>query len=63
MNKPFSNQELLKELEKRILDFTEDEISRLLELILMSTPDHYKEKLLQLDPQQVNNFIKNQSNK
>jgi hypothetical protein len=57
-NKYFTNQELLKELEKRLPDFTEDEMRSLLELVLMNVPNHYKEKLLNLDPQQANDFMK-----
>ena len=57
-NKYLTNQQFLSDLEKRLSDFTEDEIRSLLELTLMNTPNHYQEKLLQLDPQQVNNFIK-----
>ena len=52
------NQEILKELEKRLPDFTHDEITTLLELTLMNIPNHYKEKLLNLDPQKANEFMK-----
>ena len=54
----YNNQQLLKELEQRLPEFTKDEISRLLELTLMNIPNHFKEKLLQLDPQQANDFMK-----
>ena len=53
-----TNQELLKELEKRLPEFTEDEMRSLLELALMNMPKSYKEKLLQLDPQQANDYMK-----
>jgi predicted transcriptional regulator len=53
-----TNQQLLKELERKIPEFTDDEMRRLLELTLMSIPNHLKEKLLQLDPQQANDFMK-----
>jgi predicted transcriptional regulator len=57
-NKYLTKQQLLKELEKRLSDFTDDEIGRLLELTLMNIPNHFKEKLLQLDPQRANDFMK-----
>ena len=53
-----TKQELLKELEKNLPEFTEDETRSLLELTMMNIPNHYKEKLLQLSPQQTNDFIK-----
>ena len=53
-----NNQELLKELERKLPEFTEEEIRRLLELALMNTPSRYKEKLLSLDPQQMHDGIK-----
>ena len=53
-----TNQELLEELEKKLPSFTEKEMTRLYELALMNTPNYYKEKLLQLDPQQANDFMK-----
>jgi len=53
-----TNQELLTELEQRLPEFTHNEITTLLELTLMNIPNHYKEKLFQLDPQQANEFMK-----
>jgi hypothetical protein len=44
MNKPFSNQELLKELERRLPDFTLNELASLSELIMTSMPSYYKKK-------------------
>jgi hypothetical protein len=57
-NKYLTNQQLLKELEKRLSDFTHNEMKILLELTLMNLPNQFKEKLLQLDPQQANDWMK-----
>lgn len=46
MNKPFSNQELLKELDKRLPDFTLNELASLSELVMTSMPSYYKKKAL-----------------
>ena len=43
---------------KKLGSLTDEEIRKLLELTLMNLPNHFKEKLLQLDPQQVNDFMK-----
>lgn len=53
-----TNQQFLKELEKKLPDFTHNEMTILLELTLMNIPNQFKEKLLQLDPQQANDFMK-----
>src|SRR3954468_8565806 len=53
-----TNQELLSELEKKLPFFNQDEIMRVLELTMMNVPNHYKEKLFQLDPQQANDWMK-----
>ena len=56
-NSNLSNQELLKELEKRSSNFNQEEIFRLLELTMFNLPRHYKEKLLSLNPQQTHDYI------
>ena len=46
MNKHFTNQELLKELERKLPDFTLNELASLSKLVMTSIPYHYKEKAL-----------------
>jgi transposase-like protein len=53
-----TNQQFLEELEQRLPSFTHDEIMTTLELVLMNIPNRYKEKLLQTDPQRVNDWMK-----
>lgn len=58
MKNNLTNQQFLQELEKRLPEFTEDEMRRLLELTMMNIPNDYKEKLLQASPQQANDWMK-----
>ena len=51
-----TNQALLNELEKRLPFFTNDELMNLIKLVMTNLPYGYKEKLLQLDPQQANDY-------
>ncbi len=57
-NKYLTNQQLLQELEKKLPTFTHNEMIRLLELTTMNIPNDYKEKLLQVSPQQANDWMK-----
>ena len=58
MNQILTNQELLEKLEQRIPNFTENEMLSLLELTMLNIPRHYKEKLLQLSPQETSDVMK-----
>ena len=44
-----SNQELLQELEKRLPNFNQEEIFKILEITMLNIPRYYKEKLLSLN--------------
>jgi hypothetical protein len=56
-NSNLSNQELLKELERKAPNFNQEEIFRLLELTMFNLPRHYREKLLSLNSQQTYDHI------
>jgi hypothetical protein len=56
-----TNQELLKELEKRLPEFTEDEFGNLFKSIMINMSPNYREELLgsikETNPQQVHDSI------
>ncbi len=52
-----TNQELLKVLERKVPNFNQEEIFRLLELTIFNSPRHYREKLLSLSSQQTYDHI------
>ena len=56
-NSNLSNQELLQELEKRLPNFNQEEIFKILEITMLNLPRHYKEKLLSLNSRQTYDYI------
>jgi hypothetical protein len=53
-----TNQELLEKLEQKIPNFTENEMLSLLKLTILNIHSRYKEKLLQLSPQETSDMLK-----
>jgi hypothetical protein len=53
-----TNQELLEKLEQKIPNFTENEMLNLLKLTMLNIHSRYKEKLLQLSPQETSDMLK-----
>ena len=62
MTNHLTNQELLRELERKLPEFTKDELGKLFKLIMVNMPSHLREELLvtvkETNPQQTHDSIR-----